>query len=267
MVDKPGVITTAQLADIEAICSARPGASGRSTSPSASRCRAMTRAAELVRRARSAAWCRPWASARTGSTATCGPTGSSEPRRRRRHPRRHRLAPDRPVPALHRLRGRRDRRQRGRQLRQPGDSRVRGLRRDPAAQRARPAAISGSTGTPPDGLPTWGDGRLHHPRHRGLHRAAQIRRHRRPRRHRPPVPGRPRGDPPHRLPRRAAALLRAPDRRRVRAHRDARCRRRTASRSASWRSRRRPGPCASPDRPAARPATGSPARMAADCGA
>ena len=68
---------------------------------------------------------------------------------RRRHPRRHRLAPDRPVPGVHRRERRRDRRERGRQPRQPRDPRVRGLRRDPAAQRPRPAATSGSTGTPP----------------------------------------------------------------------------------------------------------------------
>ena len=32
----------------------------------------------------------------------------------------------------------------------------------------------------PDGLPIWGDGRITHPRHRGLYRIAEICRHRRP---------------------------------------------------------------------------------------
>ena len=76
----------------------------------------------------------------------------------RRHPDRHRLAPDRPVPVLHGLERCRDRRQRGRQLRQPGDAGVRGFRRDPAAQRAGPAATSGSTGTRPMALPPGATG-------------------------------------------------------------------------------------------------------------
>ena len=46
--------------------------------------------------------------------------------------------------------------------------------------RRRAPATSASTGSRRTGLPTWGDGRLTHPRHRGLHRAAQVRRHRRP---------------------------------------------------------------------------------------
>ena len=72
----------------------------------------------------------------------------------------------------------------------------------------------------PDGLPTWGDGRLIHRRHRGHYRAPQVRRHRRPARHRSPVPRRQDGRPPHRLRRHRPALRPPVPRRRPRPHRD-----------------------------------------------
>ena len=51
----------------------------------------------------------------------------------------------------------------------------------------------------PDGLSTWGDGRHDHPRHRRLHRAAEVRRHRRPARRQPSLHRRSEGDELHRL--------------------------------------------------------------------
>ena len=45
----------------------------------------------------------------------------------------------------------------------------------------------------PDGLPTWGDGRLFDHRHDRLDRVAQVRRHRRPARQGPSVPRRRQG--------------------------------------------------------------------------
>ena len=72
----------------------------------------------------------------------------------------------------------------------------------------------------PDGLPTWGDGRctiLGTEGYIELRKYVDIAGRDG---HRPPVPGRPRGHPPHRLQHGALALLRAPDRRRPRAHRD-----------------------------------------------
>ena len=158
MVDKPGVITAEQL-DAVRRSSAETGRIWSVNFSERFEVRAMTRAQELVAAG---------ALGRVVQTVGFGPHRLNRHLRPpwffdrgagRRHPRRHRLAPGRPVPGLHRLERRRDRRQRGRQLRQPREPGVRGLRRDPAAQRCARAATSGSTGTRPDGLPTWGDGR------------------------------------------------------------------------------------------------------------
>ena len=151
MVDKPGVTTLDQISRrceavrrrdrphlldllFRALRRARPARRRRGSSP----------------RARSAASCRPPASGRTGSTARSGRPGSSSRARLRRHPDRHRLAPDRPVPVLHR-RHRRARSSRSAVANHalPDVPGVRGLRRDPAAQRRAPRASSASTGSRP----------------------------------------------------------------------------------------------------------------------
>ena len=157
MVDKPGVITPAQLADVRHL----QRETGRIWSVNFSErfeVRAMTRAAELVRAG---------AIGRVVQTVGFGPHRLNrhlrpdwffDPARRRRHPRRHRLAPDRSVPALHRLRRRRDRRERGRQLRQSGRPSSRTSARSCCAASAANGYIRVDWYTP-DGLPTWGDGR------------------------------------------------------------------------------------------------------------
>ncbi len=72
----------------------------------------------------------------------------------------------------------------------------------------------------PDGLGTWGDGRLTAPRHRGLYRGAQIYRHRRGAGDGPPVPRRQARHAAHRLLGRRPALWPAADRGRFEPHRD-----------------------------------------------
>jgi predicted dehydrogenase len=72
----------------------------------------------------------------------------------------------------------------------------------------------------PDGLPTWGDGRLTMPRHRGLYRIAQIHRRRRPTGYRPSAPCRREGQAAHRLLRLRSTLLPQPARRHLRPHGD-----------------------------------------------
>ena len=68
----------------------------------------------------------------------------------------------------------------------------------------------------PDGLPTWGDGRLDHSWHERLHRDQKERRHRGPPRRQSPVPVGPEGDPLHRY-HHSHVAVRHPDRRRHRA--------------------------------------------------
>ena len=129
----------------------------------------------------------------------------------RRHPLRHRLAPVRPVPVLHRLdRGRSRQPQVGNfahpqypGLEDFGDCMRARQRRH--RLRARGLVHAGRAA----GL---GRRALHHPGHRGLHRAAQVCRHCRAAGRRPPVPGRPEGRAVHRLLRRGAALRPPADR-------------------------------------------------------
>ena len=112
------------------------------------------------RPARSARSCTPSASARTGCATRPAPGLVLRPRALRRHPDRHRLAPGRAVPVLHRRRRR---------------QRALGHRREPRPTRTRPGCRTSATCTSPptratgmirvdwftpDGLPTWGDGRL-----------------------------------------------------------------------------------------------------------
>ena len=181
MADKPGCTSLDQLADDRGASQPRPGASG----PSTSRERFEVRAVDAGRRAGRGRRHRPGRPddrprAAPARTADLRPGLVLRARAVRRHPDRHRLAPDRPVPVLHRL----DATPsivaaHGRQLRPPGRSGARGLRRDAARERQRPRLHPRRlvhAGRPAD----LGRRPADHPRHRGLHRAAQVRRHRRP---------------------------------------------------------------------------------------
>ena len=147
--------------------SPRPAGSGRSPSPSASRFAAPSRPASWSGRAGSAGSSRPWAWAPTGrATAPTWPAAQGRPdwfydrNRHRRHPHRHRQPPDRPVPLVHRLRHRRGRVQHGGQLHPSGFARHAGLRRGDAASRSTAHGYVRVDWYTPQGLPTWGDGRL-----------------------------------------------------------------------------------------------------------
>ena len=160
MTDKPGCHHPRPARGDQAPSSPRPGASAPSASRSASRCAPSTRAASWSRPAPSAGSCRPSASARTASIAHLRPDWFFERERVRRHPLRHRLAPGRPVPLLHGL-------DRGEvvasavgNFANPGDPGLEDfgemlLRGD----RSATGYIRVDWYTP-DGLPTWGDGRL-----------------------------------------------------------------------------------------------------------
>jgi hypothetical protein len=104
----------------------------------------------------------------------------------RRHSHRHRLAPGRPVPVLHRQQDRQGRRQPDRQSQQRRPSEVRGLRRHDRRGRRRHGLCPGRL------VHARRPGRLGrraalHPRDRGLYRAAQVRRSDRPARRQPPA--------------------------------------------------------------------------------
>ena len=150
MVDKPGVITFEQLAAVEAAVRRNRRASSRSAFPSASSCRRRSWRAKADRRRGD----RPGDPDHRPRAASPEPGHPPDlvlrPERVRRHPDRHRLAPDRPVPALHGLARRRDRRRAQRRISaRPGAAGLPGFRRDPAAQRPRAAAMFGSTGSRP----------------------------------------------------------------------------------------------------------------------
>ena len=152
-----------------------------------------------ARPGRSARWSRRSASGRIAMTPKTRPAWFFDKRALRRHPVRHRLAPGRPVPVLHRLDARRGRRRRRSatcitpqypKFEDFGDVMLRGdggtgyIRVDWFTP-GRPGDLGRR---PPDD-----------PRHRRLHRDAQERRHRRPAGRQPPVPRRPEGDALHRL--------------------------------------------------------------------
>ena len=111
------------------------------------------------------------------------------PRAVRRHPDRHRLAPGRAVPVLHRRRRRRVLSATRREPRQPRHARAAGRRRHAPRHRHRdrhdPRRLV-HPGRPAD----LGRRAADHRRHRGHDRAPQVRRRRRPGRQRPPVPDR-----------------------------------------------------------------------------
>ena len=160
--------------------------SGRSPSPSASRCAAPSRPASWSGPDGSGGSSRPWVSDphREGDRAHLA-GGAGRPdwfydrRPDRRHPHRHRQPPDRPVPVVHRLR----RPPRSSPARSPTtpipDSPAHaGLRRGDAAVRRRPRLRPGRL-VHPAGSADLGRRPAGHPGHRGLPRAAQVRRHRR----------------------------------------------------------------------------------------
>ena len=105
------------------------------------------------------------------------------------------------------------------QLHPPGIAHDAGLRRGHAAQRRRPWLRPGRL-VHAAGTADLGRRSARHPRHRGLHRAAQVRRHRGPPRSRPPVRRRRSRHRVRRLLRRRAQLLPGPGARHRRPHRD-----------------------------------------------
>ena len=185
--DKPGCTTADQLAALRRTVAE----TGRIWSVNYSErfeVKAVTRALELVARRRD----RPRRADRIARPAPAEPAAAAglvlPAGILRRRAVRCRQSSDRAIPDLHRLDGCRDRQCRGRQFRQSRRSRLRGFRRDAAAQRPRlrlyPGRLvhAGRAGE-------LGRRAADHPRHRRLYRAAQIRRYRRPSGHRPPVPG------------------------------------------------------------------------------
>ena len=180
MADKPGCITLDELSDARR----RVAETGRIWSVT------FSERFEVPRRARpaswcgpapSAGWCRPSASARTASNAPPAARPGSSTRARYGG-----ILTDigsHQVDQFLFFTGsdtRRGRAQHGRQLRPPRVPGPRGLRRHAAARRQRqrlhPRRLVHAR-RPAD----LGRRAPDHPRHRGLHRAAQVRRHRRPR--------------------------------------------------------------------------------------
>ena len=126
-----------------------------------------------------------------------------EPRADRRHPLRHRLAPGRAVPVLHRrARRRRSSASQVANFDHPEtpefeDFGADRCSRSDACDRLHPRRLV-HAGRPAD----LGRRAALHPRHRGHDRAPEIHRHRRPAGRRSSLPRRPQGHPPHRLRRR-----------------------------------------------------------------
>ena len=116
--------------------SPKPAASSRSAFPSATPCRRRSRPGMSSPAARSARCSRRSGSGRT-SKRTVRPDWFWDPVALWRHHRRHRLAPDRPVPPLHRLDERRGGGGADRQFRHARAPGVPGLRRPAAALRQR----------------------------------------------------------------------------------------------------------------------------------
>ena len=193
--DKPGCITLDELADLEKAVAE----SGQILVGHLLR----TVRGALRGQGRRARPRRPDRPGRADPRTRAAPRGRPRPPRRRRgttrlvlrpgpnrrHHHRHRQPPDRPVPLLHRFRDRRGRLQHGRQLHPPRLPAHAGLRRDDSAvgdrPRIRPGRLVHPAGPADLGRRPAGD-----LGHRGLHRAAQVRRHRRSARQRPPLRGR-----------------------------------------------------------------------------
>ena len=177
MVDKPGVITLDELAEVRRV----QAETGRIFSVCFSE-RFENRAtakASRARRGRRDRHGRADRRPRAARAAQQPAAGLVLPARAlRRHPVRHRRAPVRPVPALHRL----DARPRSWPRTSPTTP-IRTRRswktsaRCCCAATAAPAT-SASTGTRPKGLRGVGRRAADDPRHRRLHRAAQVHRHR-----------------------------------------------------------------------------------------
>ena len=238
MSDKPGITTLEQLAEVAPRAGARPGRIYSIMYSERLENRATVRAGELVRRRRHRPR-RPDDRPRPAPHQPQHPPGLVlRQGALRRHPVRHRVAPGRPVPVLHRTRrAPRWSPRRSANVHHPqypkfedfGDMMVRG---------------NGGARLHPRGLVHAGrPGHLgrrpaHDPRHRRLHRDPQEHRHRRTPGRQPPVPGRPQGDALHRLPRGGAALRRAAGGRRAEPDRDGDAAGPLLPGGASWCSRR-----------------------------
>ena len=146
MLDKPGATTLAQLDEL------------RRTQAETGRILSILYSEHYTQRATVAAGDLVKAGAIGRVLQTVGPRAAPprqlrpaglvlEARAHRRHPDRHRLAPGRAVPFLHRQRHGRDRRQPGRQFRASGDARVRGFRRHRCSVPPTRRATSASTGS------------------------------------------------------------------------------------------------------------------------
>ena len=133
---------------------------------------------------------------------------------------------------------RRGRRRAGREPAPPGPPRVRGLRRRRVARRLR-HGLRARRLVHPGRAADLGRRPADDPGHRRLHRDPHERRRRRPQGRRAPVPGGRQGDPLRRLLRAAAAVRRAAGERRARRGPRPRCRRRSACSRWSWCCRHR----------------------------
>ena len=234
MTDKPGFTTLEQLAEARSV-QAETGRiysvcySERFENPRRGEGRRAGR-----RRARSAGWCRRSASGRTA--CNCPPRRLVLPARAlRRHPVRHRLAPVRPVPVLHRLDQAEVVTAQVANYKHPEHPELEDFGDDACCAATAAPATCASTGTRRTGLPTWGDGRL---TILGTEGYIELRKYidiaGRPGR-RPPVPGGPQGHALHRLRSASPCPTAASSARRAQPHRDGHAAGRTASSPPSWR--------------------------------
>ena len=188
MVDKPGIITLEQLAEVRRVQAADEAhlldllqRTAREPRDGQGR-----RAGQGGRDRPGRADDRPRSASRQPLDAPGVVLGSDA---LRRHHLRHRLAPARPVPLLHRLDDGRSRGLAGRQRQPPAISRVRGFWRCDGPRQRRhwlhPRGLVHARWATDLGRRPADD-----PRHRGLHRAPEVRRHRGTSGRQPPVPRR-----------------------------------------------------------------------------
>ena len=183
MSDKPGCTTLAQLADLRAV-QANTGRIWSIDFSERFEVPCVTKAAELVASGAIGRVVQDRRPRPAPAEPRLPPRLVLRPRRLWRHPDRHRKPPDRPIPVLHRLHRGRD--HHGLALPTSPTRTIRAFRHfgEIALRSNKGHGYIRVDWFTPDALPTWGDGRAHHPRHRGLYRAAEIRRRGRARRHR-----------------------------------------------------------------------------------